>query len=482
MNDLPRMEEELEGINLGDERLNRRAISIAQRAVEGPGKSFPKMVKDASELEAFYRFFQNEQVEPKAILEPHRRATVARCNELPLVRVAHDTTAFSFHGERDGLGKVNRGRGFHWHASLAISGDELRAPLGVVAASAFTLKEVKREPVRIRWRKGRCEITPVLPPTPKITKEEKQSKRWFEAVQEVEALNSTARVVHVMDREADDFTLMAQMQAAGIRFVIRVKATRRLGQDLSYNIGDRLQCARTHLIRTVPLCPRKLPNVEPRMRKYRSYQPRDERTATLHVRATRITLPRPPAAETEASSLTLNVVQVFEPQPPLGEEPVEWTLLTNEPISTSEEIEAIVDHYRARWRIEELFKALKSGCAIERRQLTDLDGLLRALSFFAMIAWRLLAMRVLARADSTIRAATLFDAQDVAVVRFLAHRRKHALSPEPTMREVMLAFASIGGHLKRNGEPGWMTIGRGYDDFCLAREVWISARSTCDQS
>src|SRR5260370_38422123 len=99
------------------------------------------MVKDASELEAFYRFFQNEQVEPKAILEPHRRATVARCNELPLVRVAHDTTAFSFHGERDGLGKVNRGRGFHWHASLAISGNELSSRLVLVAASPLPLNQ-----------------------------------------------------------------------------------------------------------------------------------------------------------------------------------------------------------------------------------------------------------------------------------------------------------------------------------------------------
>src|SRR5258708_13936561 len=135
MNDFPRMEVELEGISLGDERLNRRAISIAKRAVEGPGKSFPKMVKDASELEAFYRFFQNEQVEPKAILEPHRRATVARCNELPLVRVAHDTTAFSFHGDRDGLGKVDRGSGSHWHASLALSGIGPRSPLDCLAPS-----------------------------------------------------------------------------------------------------------------------------------------------------------------------------------------------------------------------------------------------------------------------------------------------------------------------------------------------------------
>jgi len=482
MNEIPRVEEELRGISLGDERLNRRAISMARRAVEGPGKSFPKMVTDPSELEAFYRFFQNDQVQPKAILEPHRQATLARCNELAVVRVAHDTTGFTFHGERLGLGKVNRGRGFYWHASLAISGDEPRAPLGVVAAAAFTVQEVKTEPVKVRWKNGQCVITPKAPPMPEVPKEKKLSRRWFEAVQEVEALHSSARVIHVMDREADDFTLMAQMQSAGIHFVVRVKGTRRLGEDLSYNIDERLQCAPTRLVRTVPLGRRKVSDVMPQMRKYRVHQPREERTATLHVRATRITLPRPPSAVTEVSSLTVNVVQVFEPQPPIGEQPVEWTLLTSEPIGTIEDIEAVVDHYRARWRIEELFKALKSGCGIERRQLTDFDGLLRALSFFAMIAWRLLAMRVLARADSTIPATSLFDAQDIAVVRFLAERRKHRLSSQPTMSEVMLAFAAIGGHLKRNGEPGWMTIGRGYDDFCLAREVWTSARETCDQS
>jgi hypothetical protein len=67
----------------------------------------------------------------------------------------------------------------------------------------------------------------------------------------------------------------------------------------------------------------------------------------------------------------------------------------------------------------------------------------------------------MARIDSPTLATTLFDAQDVEVIRFLALRRKHPLPPEPTIRAVMLALAAIGGHLKRNGDPGWITIGRG---------------------
>jgi hypothetical protein len=42
--------------------------------------------------------------------------------------------------------------------------------------------------------------------------------------------------------------------------------------------------------------------------------------------------------------------------------------MTTEPIDTPEQILAVVDGYRHRWKIEELFKALKTGCAYEKRQ------------------------------------------------------------------------------------------------------------------
>jgi len=71
---------------------------------------------------------------------------------------------------------------------------------------------------------------------------------------------------------------------------------------------------------------------------------------------------------------------VVEPEPPPGEAAIEWMLVTSEPVQTLEDAAAIVDHYRARWLIEEYFKALKTGCAFEKRQLMHLDGLVRALA------------------------------------------------------------------------------------------------------
>lgn len=41
-----------------------------------------------------------------------------------------------------------------------------------------------------------------------------------------------------------------------------------------------------------------------------------------------------------------------------------------------------MDAYRARWVIEEFFKALKTGCNFERRQLESFQSLRIALAIF----------------------------------------------------------------------------------------------------
>jgi DDE family transposase len=74
-------------------------------------------------------------------------------------------------------------------------------------------------------------------------------------------------------------------------------------------------------------------------------------------------------AHAPEQELTLNVVRVWEPKPPRGAPAVCWMLYTSEPIDTAEQLLTIVDQYRSRWVIEEFFKALKTGCAFEKRQL-----------------------------------------------------------------------------------------------------------------
>ena len=62
----------------------------------------------------------------------------------------------------------------------------------------------------------------------------------------------------------------------------------------------------------------------------------------------------------------------------------------------------------------------------------------------------------------------------------MAQRAK--LTPASSARDVLLALASLGGHIKNNGDRGWRVIGRGLDDLLKAEVgylIAISARKMC---
>jgi len=53
-----------------------------------------------------------------------------------------------------------------------------------------------------------------------------------------------------------------------------------------------------------------------------------------------------------------------------------------------------------------------------------------------------------------------------------------------TAKETTYAIAKLGGHLKRNGDPGWITLGRGIESLLLMEVGWKAAISAqrSDQS
>ncbi|NQZ18217.1 MAG: transposase, partial [Bdellovibrionales bacterium] len=109
--------------------------------------------------------------------------------------------------------------------------------------------------------------------------------------------------------------------------------------------------------------------------------------------ASRETLKRTSTARCTTRSLTINVVRVWEENPPKGEPAVAWHLYTSLPIKTKKQIERIVDIYRSRWLIEEYFKALKTGCQIERRLFSTLNSWYKMIALYLPIANTLLNLR-----------------------------------------------------------------------------------------
>lgn len=447
--------------NFSDRRLNDRLRALFVGLSPDPARSLPKCF-DSAGLEAAYRFFSNHRVTPAGILSSHFEATRRRCQEEQTVLIAHDTTDFSYRydGEREGLGRAQRGRNtsaqtFFAHLSLALSADGARRPLGV--AGFYT------------WARGDARTGT-------------EYQRWEAQIRAAsKRIDGLANAIHLADCEADDYEMFYALKRDRHRFVVRCHFNRLLSESLP---GDKLS---DFFWSVFPEIEREVCISRRKTRRTRTkHGAREARVARLSVAAAAVTLkkplsPRAHGSEDVPDGLPINVVHVWEAVPPEGEEPVEWYLYTTEPIETPEQQLAAVDYYRARWVIEEYNKAIKTGCDFESRQLQDYEGLVNLLATFAPIAYRLLVIRSEARREPDQPALTVVDEVELDVLRALGRR---TLSPEPTAREVYLAIAELGGYIRyAKNDPGWQTLAAGYERLGALTLGWRAAKlqSASDQ-
>ena len=82
------------------------------------------------------------------------------------------------------------------------------------------------------------------------------------------------------------------------------------------------------------------------------------------MRSLRVSLPAEGGGTFEATAILAKEID-----PPAGEKPLEWRLLTNRAGNTLSEAAEYVDWYRCRWEIEMFFNILKNGCQVEALQL-----------------------------------------------------------------------------------------------------------------
>lgn len=452
------MGEEFEGVELGDKRRSDRLVRLAALMDAGVGLGLPRATGNGAELEAAYRLLGNEAVNYGAVLEPHISKTAKRVGGEELAYVIHDTSELRFGGEaREGLGWLQgNGRGFLAHVSLAISADEEPMPLGVLSFQPLVRAEPKKKKKRTR--------------TEARNEPQSESRKWLKGVDAAAAKLSGASVVHLMDREADIYDLVATLRARGQRFVIRVGQDRAL-QDEGL-LFERLENAPTRFRRSVRL--------SRRPRGTKQNPAREARVADLSFSTACLELKRPASACSDLpESLKLKFVHVVEDEAPEGEAPVDWKLVTTEPTKTTADVERIVDAYRKRWVIEEFFKALKTGCGVQKTQLESLPAVLNYVAIQLPIATRLLALRSHDRRAPTAPATTLLSSSELAALELMAPK---PLGPRPTIHEALWAIASLGGHIKNNGDPGWQVIGRGFEDLLRYTEMYERLVSKSDQS
>jgi len=470
--------EETRDVDLQDKRLNNRLTVILDQLAGHPTASIPAACGGYAEMMAAYRFFDNEKVGFENILQPHIEASCRRMAEHPVVIVAQDTTEVDLtRPERQvvGAGPLDSDarRGALLHPLMGFTPDG--TPLGTVYAEVWVRDD--EPPIPKPQRELQRRRTPI---------EDKESVRWIEGYRQTCELAKQipqTQFVCVADSEADIYELFQesqgqpQLDAPQPDLIVRAchnRALQKAEEDeaVGNHLRERVLAEDVLFTQSIHVRGRKAKvNCDTRGRK----QPRESRTIKVEVRATRITLRAPWRPDRKLSDVSVNVVLVTERNPPKGDTPVEWILLTSLPIDNLEQVRTVIQYYCVRWMIEVFFRTLKSGCCVEQRRLEHIDRVLPCLAIYLIVTWRTLFVCRLGREFPEISCEAVFEPAEWKSVYYVIHKKPPPKTP-PALREMVRLVAQLGGYVnrKRPDEPGPQTVWLGLQRVHDIANCWLA--------
>jgi len=443
--------------DFGDERLDRRFQIVLDTMSEKPSLKFPAGCNGRKEMEAAYRFLDNDKVEKEKVFAPHLSATLERIRAEKVVLIPQDTTELDVTRPNEimvGAGPLNDESrvGFFDHALLAYTPEGV--PLGVVAAEIWArdFDGFDKSADQKRAERRAKSI------------EEKESHRWLAGYREACRVAQEAPdtlVVCLSDSEGDIYecVLEGQKETDGPKahWIFRACQDRALivddGAPPDCPTKLRARLASTPILShlTVHARERQPKSKDNRKRK----QAREARTAELTVQAARVKLRGPDRPGGKLPDIEVNCVLVTEPNPPEGAEPIEWVLLTSLPIDTVEQVLTIIKFYCGRWGIEIYFRILKSGCKVEESQLHTAERFLPYLALCMIVAWRIQYLVMLGRECPDLPCDIAFDDDEWKTAYAVVKNQPPPKKP-PSLKMMISLVASLGGYLGRkgDGEPG----------------------------
>jgi hypothetical protein len=459
--------DELAGVELGDARLDARYGRLLDQLSSKPSVSIPAACGGGADMHAAYRFFDNPKATPAKLLAPHRAATVRRCAAHPVVLVPQDTTALELTRPQERVGGPlgdEQHWGLHVHPALAVTPDQV--PLGIVHATLWA-RDPNDFPKRTQARHK-----PIAA---------KESHRWLLGYEAACALHRDcgSQVVALSDSEGDIYECFAAWadRTAGPRADFLVRACQ--DRALMPTDADAVRAAAAGTtaklwaaVVAMPVRAQRVIQVSKRPALTgdgsKRRQARAARAATVTVQATTVTVQAPwRSGGRKLPAVTVNVVLVREVDPPPDEPPVEWLLVTSLPVATRADVEKVVDYYGCRWLIEVYFHVLKSGCKVEELQLETTERLLRCLTLYLIVAWRVLYLVRLGRACPEVSCAGLLLPEEWQSVWRVVKQEEPPPQPPPLGQMVEL-IARLGGYVPRPKEPPG------------AKTMWIGLQRTRD--
>jgi hypothetical protein len=419
-------------------------VQVAEQIGNNPSASLPNQIERWSDLKAAYRLFDGNEVTFEAIARPHweltKQAASGRC------LVIGDTTELDFGKDReiDGIGPTGNGsgQGFLLHNALLVSA-ESEEILGVAGQTIHYRKKKSRSKKREN--------------SARILKRKRESEVWGTVIDQMGKPPRDAEYVHVFDRGGDNFEVYCRLLQNRGQWVIRASKMNRYvlagESEERMALKDYLPQLKTLGHYTLSL---------------RARPGQAARDAQIEVRVGRIKIPQPQhvspwVRSLEQPPIAMHVIEVVEVDAPSGVTPIRWVLFTSLPVETFDDAWTVIGYYELRWLVEEYHKAIKTGCAAESRQLKAAGRLEALVGLTSVIAIRLLQLKSIARTNPEVLAQRVVPRVWLRMLKLARQglNRVHDLTVGQFYREV----AKLGGFLgrKSDGDPGWITIWRGWE-------------------
>jgi len=226
--------------NLGDVRLTKRLVQVADQLVAHPNESFPMKFHQPADLQAFYRLMKHPAVTHTSILAEHRAGTLARMRATPGVVLAiQDTTVLDYSGlgAIEELGQVGNGhgRGYSCHNCLAVAA----ATREVLGLAAQVLHRRRRVP------KGEKRATRQNAP-------DRQSRLWKTISKSLPAMPANGPAgqlwVDVADRGADITEFLDYEEAAGKMYLVRSQHNRWIEREIPGELAGTVERIHLHVL------------------------------------------------------------------------------------------------------------------------------------------------------------------------------------------------------------------------------------------
>jgi hypothetical protein len=436
----------------GDVRVARRADWLIERVATVGTLVLRRVGETRAGEVAVHRVLSSPHVSVDNIVETLSARTATQCAGRRVLAV-QDTTEINFAGrdkKRRGFGAGGDGKtpGFFIHPVIALD-VETEAVVGLVDAEIWTRPRKRAAPRRKR------------------ALEDKESMRWLAGCEAAaETLAGAASVVMVADRESDLYALFARKPE-------RLDLIVRAGQDRGLAPGGLLSAA---LEEAAALHTSEV-QVAPR-------GPGDKgRTATVELRAATVRIKRPKVgpSRTLAKTIELGLVEAREVDAPKSKTPLLWRLLTTLPVASAEDAQQVVQLYRLRWRIEQVFRALKSdGIKLDDSQMIDTERLFNLAAIGLAAAVRTIQL-VDARDGSSRPATDVVDAAFAEPLQLLSTKlegktaRQKNPHPPGSLAFVAWITARLGGWNCYYKPPGPKTMREGWNQLAARLEGYALA-------